>query len=399
MRVLCCALPLEGHVRPLLPLGTALVEAGHEVRVATGLDLHARVREAGLIPVAAGPSFADAFAATAHLSGLGELSPTQRGAATFSRVMAPAKLPDLERIVAEWQPDLVVHECTDLAAPIAARSAGLPAVTQGWGMVPLPGLTVPSPADVANLWRSRGLEPEPYAGIFGTLHLHPVPPSLQPDAHVPVGRLLPMRLDSAAAPGAALPAWAERLGRGVRPAVYVSLGTHPYFSRPEFFRTILDGLAQLDLEVVATLGEHNDPASLGRQPGNVHLERWLPLARLLPYCSLVVCHAGSGTLLASLAAGLPLLLLPRGADQFENAAASARAGVARVLPPEVLTADAIAQEVEYLLMADAYRHAAARLRAEIEAMPAPSAVVSLLEELVYGEWPLAADGAVPLGTT
>ena len=37
---------------------------------------------------------------------------------------------------------LVVHECTDLAAPIAATTAGLPAVTQGWGMVPLPGLTV-----------------------------------------------------------------------------------------------------------------------------------------------------------------------------------------------------------------------------------------------------------------
>src|SRR6266700_6066055 len=64
MRALCCGLPLEGHVRPLMPLGTALVEAGHEVRVATGLDLHARVREAGRIPVAAGPSFADAFAAT-----------------------------------------------------------------------------------------------------------------------------------------------------------------------------------------------------------------------------------------------------------------------------------------------------------------------------------------------
>jgi len=67
--------------------------------------------------------------------------------------------------------------------------------------------------------------------------------------------------------------------------------------------------------------------------------------------------------------------------------------------PHTCLGDAIAQEVEYLLMADAYRHAAARLRAEIEAMPAPSAVVSLLEELVYGEWPLAADGAVPLGTT
>ncbi len=154
MRVLCSTLPLEGHVRPVLPLGTALVKAGHDVRVATGLDWHARVREAGLIPVAAGPSCADAFAATAHLSGLGELSLIQRAPATFSRIFAPAKLPDLERIVAEWQPDLVVHECTDLAAPIAAAVAGLRTVTQGWGLVPSPGLTVPEPADTVRryLW-------------------------------------------------------------------------------------------------------------------------------------------------------------------------------------------------------------------------------------------------------
>jgi UDP:flavonoid glycosyltransferase YjiC (YdhE family) len=382
-----------------LPLGTALVKAGHEVRVATGLDLHGRVREAGLIPVAVGPSCADAFAATAHLSGLSELSLIQRAPATFSRIFAPAKLPDLERIVAEWQPDLVVHECTDLAAPIAAAAAGLPTVTQGWGLVPLPGLTVPDPADVAPLWRSRGLEPEPYAGIFGTVHLHPVPSGLQPDAHVPVGRLQPMRLDTTATPGATLPAWAEGLGRALRPVVYVSLGTHPYFSQPEFFRVILDGLARLDLDVVATLGEHNDPASLGPQPRNVHFGRWLPLPRLLPLCSLVVCHAGSGTLLASLAAGLPLLLLPRGADQFENAAASSRAGAARTLPPEALTADAIANEVEHLLVADAYRQAAARLRAEIEAMPAPSVVVPLLEKLTRGGCQPAIDGAAPLGTT
>jgi calicheamicin 3'-O-methyl-rhamnosyltransferase len=131
MRVLCSAVPLEGHVRPVLPLSTALARAGHDVRLATGPDLHDCVREVGLLPLIAGPSFAEAHAATAHLPGLAELSLTQRGAATFSRVIAPAKLPDLERIVAEWKPDLVVHECTDLAAPIAAAAAGVPAVTQG----------------------------------------------------------------------------------------------------------------------------------------------------------------------------------------------------------------------------------------------------------------------------
>ncbi|MBV9355897.1 MAG: hypothetical protein JO023_10260, partial [Chloroflexi bacterium] len=240
MRVLCSAIPLEGHVRPLLPLSTALASAGHDVRVATGPDFQACVRQAGLVPLIAGPSFAEAHAATARLPGVAELSLTQRGGATFSRVIAPAKLPALERIMAEWQPDLVVHEWTDLAAPIAAAAAGVPAVTQGWGLVPIPGRTTPSPSDVISLWHSRGLEPDPYAGIFGRLHLHPVPPSLQPEAEVPVGRLQSIRLDMAVAPDATLPHWAERLRPDIRPVVYVSLGTHPSFNQPAFFRTILE---------------------------------------------------------------------------------------------------------------------------------------------------------------
>ena len=384
MRILCSAVPLEGHVQPLLPLAAALVRAGHNVRFATGPDLHARIRQAGVIPVVAGPSFAEAFEETSRVPRLLELPLNERGGATFSQVIAPAKLPDLERIVYEWRPHLVVHECTDMAAPIAAAACGVPTVTQGWGLIPLPGLTTPPPADIAQLWRSRGLQPDPYAGIFGTLHLHPVPSALQPDPKVPVGRVQLMRLDPEVVAGTELPAWAEQLGLGEAPVVYVSLGTHPYFSQPEFFRVILEGLAGLEVEVVATLGEHIDPVSLGPQPRHVHLERWLPLPRLLLRCSLVVCHAGSGTLLASLAAGLPLLLLPRGADQFENAAASERARVARVLLPDAFTPNAVASEVEQLLMSESYRRAAACLRLEIEAMPAPSAVVPLLEELIRG---------------
>ena len=383
MRVLCSAVPMEGHVRPLLPVAQALLRAGHNVRLATGPELHDLVRAAGIHPVAAGPSCELAFGTVERDPRFAELSFIQRAPVAFSQVIAPAKLPDLEQIVAEWRPDLIVHECTDLAGPIAAAVAGLPAVTQGWGLVPLPGRTVPDPADVVALWRSRGVEPDPYAGIFGAVHLHPMPSSLEPDAHVPVGFLQPMRFGTAPVAGATLPAWVDRLDPAHRPVIYVSLGTHTYFSRPEFFRTILDGLSLrgLDADVVVTVGVHNDPHSVGSQLPNVHVEGWLPLTHLLPRCSLVICHAGSGTLLAGLAAGLPLLLLPRGADQFENSAASERAGVARVVAPETLTADAIADGVEQLLMCVTYREAAARVRADIEAMPAPSDVVPLLEQL------------------
>jgi UDP:flavonoid glycosyltransferase YjiC (YdhE family) len=77
-----------------------------------------------------------------------------------------------------------------------------------------------------------------------------------------------------------------------------------------------------------------------------------------------------------------MVLLPRASDQFDNAAACAQAGVARVVPPEALDSGAIATEVQRLLEDRSYRDVAARLRAEIEAMPPPTAVVPRLEQLV-----------------
>jgi UDP:flavonoid glycosyltransferase YjiC (YdhE family) len=44
----------------------------------------------------------------------------------------------------------------------------------------------------------------------------------------------------------------------------------------------------------------------------------------------VVSHGGGGTILAALSRGLPLVLLPQGADQFHNAerVAEVKAGIA-----------------------------------------------------------------------
>jgi UDP:flavonoid glycosyltransferase YjiC (YdhE family) len=158
-------------------------------------------------------------------------------------------------------------------------------------------------------------------------------------------------------------------------------------------------VASLSVDVVVTLGAHNDPADLGPQPDTVHLEQWLPLPTLLARCSLVVCHGGSGTLLASLAAGLPLVLVPRGSDQFDNAAACVQAGAARVVPPEALNSDVIATEVQRLLDDRSYREAAGCLRAEIEAMPEPAAVVPRLEQLAGPKRPASTIARTNLART
>ena len=68
------------------------------------------------------------------------------------------------------------------------------------------------------------------------------------------------------------------------------------------------------------------PAMLGAVPDHVRVESFIPQAEVLPGCGAVVCHGGSGTILAALAHGLPVVCIPQGADQFANAANVERVG-------------------------------------------------------------------------
>jgi UDP:flavonoid glycosyltransferase YjiC (YdhE family) len=92
-----------------------------------------------------------------------------------------------------------------------------------------------------------------------------------------------------------------------------------------------------------------------------------------------VCHAGSGTTLAALTAGLPLVLVPQGADQHTNADACQRVGVARVLYSDAVTSTAVRDAVMAIVEPESPEQSMARrIAAEIAAMPAATEVVQRL---------------------
>ena len=170
----------------------------------------------------------------------------------------------------------------------------------------------------------------------------------------------------------------ERAEAAASPTVYFSLGT--VYGVRELIESVLAGLraASARPHVVLTVGERFDPASFGPQPERVRVERFVPQDELLPTSDLVVSHAGSGTLLGTLAHGLPSLLLPMGADQTHNAAHCARLGVARVLDPMAATPAAVAAAVDALLADHGARSAADRVRREFNALPGLDEAVALL---------------------
>ena len=115
------------------------------------------------------------------------------------------------------------------------------------------------------------------------------------------------------------------------------------------------------------------PAALGAVADNVHVERFVAQAQVLDLVDVVVHHGGYGTVLGVLAAGLPQLILPQGADQFHNATSLVDFGAARALRADEQLPGAIGAAVAALLAADASeRVAVADLQAEIAALPAPA---------------------------
>jgi hypothetical protein len=156
-----------------------------------------------------------------------------------------------------------------------------------------------------------GLPPDPELAMLNRyLTLRPFPASFQDPAR-PVAPtthyLRPMLGDRSGEEG--LPAWVSTLRD--RRVVYVGLGT--VFNEPKIFRVFLAGLRDEALTLIVTVGRNQDPSDFGPQPANIHIERYIPLSLLLPHCDLAVTNGGSGTLIAALAHGLPVVVVPMAA--------------------------------------------------------------------------------------
>lgn len=164
------------------------------------------------------------------------------------------------------------------------------------------------------------------------------------------------------------------------PLVVVSLGTTPMDEGP-LLQRVLDGLADRPVRVVATVGEHLYPSDF-TVPANAVVLDHVRHAAVLPWASVVVTHAGLGTVLASLAHGVPMLCLPLGREQPANASAVERVGAGTSLGPSA-TGEEIAAAVDHLVEDRDLRLAAQRLAAIIE-MQRDAAVAEVTIEGLLG---------------
>jgi MGT family glycosyltransferase len=162
------------------------------------------------------------------------------------------------------------------------------------------------------------------------------------------------------------------------PRVLVAFST-TYQHQEAVLRRVATALAALPVQAIMTVGTVVDPGVIEPAP-NVAMHRYLPHTALLPDCALVVTHAGFGTVMTVLAHGVPLLCLPMGRDQHENAARVAACGAGMVLSADA-GVDEIRHAMQELLTQPAYQEATRRMAGMIARQDGRETAMKELEAL------------------
>jgi UDP:flavonoid glycosyltransferase YjiC (YdhE family) len=350
-RYLAYTSPARGHLYPIVPTLVELRERGHDVHVRTlaceldalrALDLHA---EAVAAEIEAAP-LRD-FEGTSLEEALG------RALETFA-VRAVHEVPDLQRAIADVEPDALLVDIMTVGAAAVAEAGPLP-----WAhWMPLFQRFSPDPSIPS--WVSRvpfAIAPEPGLAVMNgpraalglaplagpeemwraPLHLYYTAPPFELDLEFPSSfRFVGPGVWEPPAPE---PDWLDGLE-----APLILVGVSSEFQHDAaLIQAALDAFGQERVVVAASTAAH-DPATFDAPP-NAHVARWLPHRQLLAKAACMICHGGMGIAQKTLAAGVPACVVPFGRDQFEVAARVAAVGAGTCLMPDALNADALRRAV------------------------------------------------------
>ncbi|GIE95036.1 macrolide family glycosyltransferase [Paractinoplanes rishiriensis] len=360
---------MHGRVNPTLPVVAELVRRGHTVTYHTA------------------PAFGTEIAATGatvyrYPGGDQPLPDTPTppvllaGLARTAVGLVPAVLAELRTV----RPDLIVHDSACVWGAVAARELGVPAVSSyttfafnrqvpsptrvSWRLLAdagarpgsIPGYLRPR-RQLSRRFDTRGVPLVDLGNIRQPLNLVYTSRAFQVGA-ASLDRSYRFVGPSIGARPADRSFPAERLQD---PVLYASLGT-VFNAGPRLLTTLATALAPLGGTVVVATGR-TDPAALGPLPDNVLARRSVPQPEVLARAALFVTHGGMNSVNEALYAGVPMLVVPQGAEQPLVAARVAALGAGLSLHPREAGVDVVRALARRLLDEPGFRAAATTLRA------------------------------------
>ena len=173
----------------------------------------------------------------------------------------------------------------------------------------------------------------------------------------------------------------ERFLEAGPPPVVFTLGTSAVGAAGRFYHESAAAMQQLGMRAVLLTGgiEQNKPE--GPLPDSVLLVDRAPHQLLFPRAAAIVHQVGAGTLGQALRSGKPMLAVPHGHDQFDNARRATKLGVARTVFPKQYTAARVARELT-LLLDTRYRQRAEEVAGVVRQEGGADAAAAAIETLL-----------------
>jgi len=414
-----------GHVYPQVAVANALRARGHEVA------FYSAPQTAKVLEIEGYRLFPFKHVNEEHvdrvLFGSDRDSAEPSGGLSFARLLRdwmletiPDQMADLNEILAEFRPDVVTSDQTMWGpvlilaeqgrVPVAITSCGACCMIPGPDAPPF-GLGLPKPKTFGTrllagavtvgqrlitvtfrrrlneLRRQYGLPPMAATALeqLGNVPLYIIPstPEFDFNRHdlpASVRYVGPYLWNKPAT--IVSPDWLLNLPH-TRPWIHATEGT-VHVGEPLVLRATAQGLAGLDMEVIMTSGGARDPESidLGAKAANLHLARWIAHSDLLPKTDVIITTGGAGTVLASIAARVPMILVPTEWDKPEIAQRIVEAGAGIRIMPKKLTPRSVRAAVERILGDRAYKTGVTKLAEASERYGGADAAAELLEGLI-----------------
>lgn len=332
-RVLLTVFGSAGDLFPLVPLLHELLDRGCDVRCAAPRSLGLYLRLCGIPSVALGDG-----SELGVITDPGIFTLRSNGWASWRRVLvhyvAPSLIADtrqLERLFADWRPDVVVASSFSAAGRIAAWRARLPLVT--CSIYPqheqIPAASLAHFARpfrrAASALTAPGADPGALAlGAPADLLLHD-PNLLAPDpiAARAVGFPYWDGVAGKASDLADIDAWLERPG----PHVLVTLGSFVGLAQRRAWLLAADAIREIGASALFVGVRGPWARQVFAVRSDLCCVGFVPLSAVLERFDAVIHHGGIGTMIATIRAGRPAVVLPQAFDQGHNARLVERIGV------------------------------------------------------------------------
>ena len=378
------SIPAHGHTNPMLAVAKALLERGNRVRFYSFDEFASKIAETGVEFVSCSRYLPELTAR--QQAGLMKVSTTEMTIQDIRVTLAMD--PFLKEEISAFKPDVIFSDSVCFWGKLTAWKYQIPLVvsTSTFAFNRYSASYMKnSPSEMADLILGlprisrelKKLEPFGYriknalalvqsedtqdSVVYTSRRFQPFSESYS-DHYLFVGPSLLSR----AVPGK----------KKERPLVYIAMGT-VINDRPDLYRNCIQGLKDLDLDIILSVGKTVEIQDLGDLPENVKVCLTVDQPEVLSRADVFLTHCGMNSVSESLYMATPMVLYPQTGEQQAVARRVMEIGAGILLKED--SPEEICACVKAILENPSYREAACASREDFRACPGPEGAAAFIE--------------------